>query len=84
MNRGKMATIPKVESSNVTYRRVTHHVVFEGGDALILKLGYAEDGDFETDYTIIWNDKAGKEISTPDWAEGFSGAKLERIFVSED
>ena len=79
-----MTTIPKVESSDITYRRITHCVVFEGGDALILKLGYAEYGDFETDYTIIWNDKAGKEISTPAWAEGFSGAKLERMFVSED
>ena len=76
--------IPKVTSSEVTYRRVTHNVVFEDGSSLVLKLGYAEDGDFDTDYTIIWNDTDNKEINTPDWAKGFDGPKLERIFISEE
>jgi len=74
----------KVKSSKLTYRRLTHFVEFEDGTSLVLKLGYALDDDFDTDYTIIWQDSKNQTVETPAWAEGFNGAKLERFFVVEE
>lgn len=76
--------VPKVKSFMLTYRQLTYFVEFEDGTSLVLKLGYALDDDFDTDYTIIWQDSKNQTTETPAWAEGFGGAKLERLFVGED
>lgn len=54
-----------VESREITYRQIVEQIFFEDGTELVVKTGWPEGQEFDTDIEFDWVE--GK----PDWVEEY-------------